>query len=118
MGRNRRNSGGHSDRNSVVAAAYYAFTQVKEARQDRLLNIIISLRHDIDSTESRQNRYALFNELPDDLTTSLTAEQDQVVDRVVVEYDNIGSLVINGFIEFDLDSQSLWEQYRTFLEED
>ena len=52
----------------VAAAAYYAFTQVKEARHVRLLNIIISLRRDIDSTESRQNRYALFNELPDDLT--------------------------------------------------
>jgi hypothetical protein len=86
----------------LVAAAYYAFTQVREARRIRLLNIIISLRHDIDSQKSRQNRYALFNELPDDLTSSLTAEQDQVVDRVVVEYDNIGSLVINGFIDFDL----------------
>jgi hypothetical protein len=86
----------------LAAAAYYALTQVREARKIRLLQIITSLRHDIDSTESRQNRYALFNELPDDLTSSLTAEQDQVVDRVVVEYDNIGSLVINGFIDFDL----------------
>jgi hypothetical protein len=75
----------------LAAAAYYALTQVREARQIRLLQIITSLRHDIDSTESRQNRYALFNELPDDLTSSLTAEQDRVVDRVVVEYDNIGS---------------------------
>lgn len=62
----------------------------------------MSLRHDIDSTESRQNRYVLFNELPGDLTSSLTAEQGRVVDRVVVEYDNIGSLVMNGFIDFDL----------------
>lgn len=86
----------------LIAAAYYAFTQAKEARRVRLLNILISLRHDIDSTESRHNRYALFNELPEDLTSSLSAEQDQVVDRVVVEYENIGSLVINGFIDFDL----------------
>jgi hypothetical protein len=86
----------------LAAAAYYAFTQAREARQIRSLNIVRSLRHDVDSTESRQNRYALFNELPDDLTSSLTAEQDQIVDQVVVEYDNIGSLVINRLIDFDL----------------
>ena len=86
----------------LAAAAYYAFTQLKEARRVRLLNILLSLRHDIDSTESRQNRYELFNKLPEDLTSPLTAEQDWVVDRVVVEYENIGSLVINGFIDFDL----------------
>ena len=86
----------------LTAAAYYAFTQAREARRVRLLNILISLRHDIDSSESRQNRYALFNELPDDLTSPLTAEQDRVVDRVVVEYENIASLVINGFIDFNL----------------
>jgi hypothetical protein len=86
----------------LTAAAYYAFTQAREARRVRLLNILISLRHDIDSSESRQNRYALFNELPDDLTSPLTAEQDRVVDRVVVEYENIASLAINGFIDFNL----------------
>lgn len=86
----------------LIAAAYYAFTQVREARRARLLNIVISLRQDIDSMESRDNRYKLFNELPDDLTSSLTAEQDRVIDRVVVEYENIGNLVINKFIDSDL----------------
>lgn len=86
----------------LAAAAYYAFTQAREAQRARLLNILISLRHDIDSAESRQNRYVLFNELPGDLTSSLTADQDRVIDRVVVEYENIGSLVVNGFIDFNL----------------
>jgi hypothetical protein len=86
----------------LVAAAYYALVQVKEARRTRLLNVLISLRQDIDSTESRQNRYVLFNELPDDLTSPLTVEQDMVIDRVVVEYENIGSLVVNGFIDVSL----------------
>jgi hypothetical protein len=86
----------------LAAAAYYAFTQVKEARRVRSLNILLSLRHEIDSPDSRQNRRALFNELPEDLTSPLTDEQDRVVDRVVVEYDNIASLVIDGFIDFDL----------------
>jgi hypothetical protein len=86
----------------LAIAARYALNQAKEAKHVRLLSILMSLRHDIDSSESRRNRYVLFNKLPDDLTCSLTAEQDQVVDQVVVEYDNIGSLVINGFIEFSL----------------
>lgn len=86
----------------LAAAAYYAYTQVREARRARLLSILTSLRHDLDSTEARQNRYTLFNELPDDLASPLTAEQDNVVDRVVVEYENIGSLVVNEFIDFDL----------------
>ena len=60
----------------------------------------ISVADYIDSPESRQNRYALFNELPDDLTSELTAEQDRVIDRVVVEYENIGSLVVYEFIAF------------------
>jgi hypothetical protein len=86
----------------LAAAAFYALTQVREAKRGRLLNILISLRRDIDSTESRHNRWILFNELPDDLTSPLTAEQDRVVDRVVIEYENIGSLVVNGFIDFEL----------------
>lgn len=86
----------------LAAAAYYAFTQVREAQRTRWLDIIISLRQDIDSAESRQNRYILFNELPDDLTSSLTPEQEKVVDRVVIEYENIGGLVVNGFIDFNL----------------
>jgi hypothetical protein len=86
----------------LAAAAYYAFTQVREAQRARLLDTLIALRQDIDSEESRLNRYALFNELPDDLTSSLTPEQDRVVDRIVVEYENIGSLVVNGFIDFNL----------------
>lgn len=86
----------------LAAAAYYAFTQVREAQRGRLLNILLSLREYIDSPESRTNRTALFNELPDDLTSPLTAEQETVVSRVVVEYENIASLVINGFIDFNL----------------
>jgi hypothetical protein len=86
----------------IAAAAYYAFTQVRESRKDRRANILLSLRDYIDSAESRQNRYALFNELPDDLTSGLTVEQDRVIDRVVVEYENIGSLVVKGFIDFKL----------------
>ena len=86
----------------LVAAAYYAFTQVREARNGRLLNILLSLRDYIDSAESRLNRYALFNELPDDLTSGLTVEQDRVIDRIVVEYENIGSLVVKKFIDFNL----------------
>jgi hypothetical protein len=88
----------------IAAAACYAYIQVREVRRARLLSILISLRQDIDSTEARQNRYKLFNELPDDLASSLTAEQDWVIDRVVVEYENIGSLVANGFIKFNLIS--------------
>jgi hypothetical protein len=86
----------------LASAAYYALIQVREVRRARLLDILISLRHDIDSPEALQNRYVLFNELPDDLTSSLSAEQDRVVDRVVIEYENIGSLVVNGFIDFNL----------------
>jgi hypothetical protein len=86
----------------LAAAAYYAFTQVREARNTRLLNVLLSLRDYIDSPESRQNRYELFNELPDDLTSGLTAEQDKVIDRVVVEYENLGSLVVNKLIGFQL----------------
>ena len=59
------------------------------------------LRHEIDSLESRQNRRALFNDLPVDLTR-LTQKQDLVVDRVVVDYDNIGNLVANDLVSFDL----------------
>lgn len=74
----------------MIAAAYYALNQFQEARRARELAILIPLRYEIDGEGSRKNRYALFNELPDDLT-SLTREQDLVVDQVVVEYDNLGS---------------------------
>jgi hypothetical protein len=86
----------------LAGAAWYASRQVREARNDRRVNIMLSLRDYIDSPESRQNRYVLFNDLPDDLTSELTAEQDKVIDRVVVEYESIGSLVVKGFINFDL----------------
>jgi len=86
----------------LAAAAFYAFTQVREAQRTRLLSVLIALRQDIDTTESRSNRYTLFNELPDDLTSPLPAEQDLVVDRVVREYENIARLIENGFIDFNL----------------
>jgi hypothetical protein len=86
----------------LAVAAFYAFTQVREAQRTRLLNIRTTLRQEIDSEESRKNRRALFNELPDDLTSSLTAEQEWVVDRVVIEYENIASLIEDGLIDFNL----------------
>ena len=86
----------------LAAAAFYAFTQVREAQRTRLLSVLIALRQDIDTPESRRNRYMLFNELPDDLTSPLTVEQDLVVDRVVREYENIARLIENGFIDFNL----------------
>jgi uncharacterized membrane protein YuzA (DUF378 family) len=82
-------------------AAIYALMQLKEARRLRQLSVLTSLRY-IDSEESRENRYKLFNTLPDNLASSLTVEQDRLVDRVVVEYDEIGKLAVNGFIDFDL----------------
>jgi hypothetical protein len=93
---------------TVVVAALYAGrqvnevkAQVQEARRVRLLSILLAIRNDIDSVGSRRNRYRLFNELPRDLTSSLTEAQDRVVDRVVVEYEFIGGLIGNNFIDFE-----------------
>jgi hypothetical protein len=108
----------------LIAAAYYALTQVKEARRARMLAIVMPLRYELDSLESRQNRYTLFNELPENLT-SLTDEQDLIVDRVVVEYDNIGSLVINDLIDFQLmaalyskSTERCWRRVKQWVEEE
>lgn len=109
----------------LVAAAYYAFTQVREARNDRRANIFLSLRDYIDSPESRRNRYMLFNELPEDLASELTVEQDRVIDRVVVEYENIGSLVVKGFIDFKLvadlygnSAERSWKRVKPWIQKE
>lgn len=86
---------------SVVGfAAIFAYRQVGQARDARLASTLVSIRNDIDSPEARENRYELFNNLPDDLASSLTRKQNKVVDRVVVEYEFIGSLVVNKLIDF------------------
>jgi hypothetical protein len=88
----------------LVVAAYFAVGQVSEASKARKLAIIMPLRYEIDSLDARRNRHALFNDLPEDLT-SLTPEQDEIVDRVVVEYDNLGRLIRAKLIDFDLLAQ-------------
>lgn len=85
----------------VIAAACFARGQVLQARHARLASILISIRNDIDSPESRRNRYIFFNDLPEDLTSSLTPEQTRVADRVVIEYEFIGNLVLNRLIDFE-----------------
>lgn len=85
----------------LIAASYYALNQFREARRARVLAILMPLRYEIDGPESRENRFKLFNELPEDLT-SLTREQDLVVDQVVVEYDNLGKLIRVGLVDFEV----------------
>ena len=85
----------------VGFAAIFALRQVWQARQARLASTLVSIRNDIDSPESRENRYELFNNLPADLASSLTRKQTKVVDRVVVEYEFIGALVfVDELIDF------------------
>ncbi len=88
----------------LLVAAYLAVGQVKEASRARKLAIIVPLRYEIDSTEAQRNRLTLFNDLPEDLT-ALEPEQDVVVDKVVVEYDNLGKLVHARLIDFELLAQ-------------
>ena len=108
----------------LIAAAYYALNQFQEARRARELAILIPLRYEIDGEGSRKNRYALFNELPDDLT-SLTREQDLVVDQVVVEYDNLGKLIRAGLVKFEvlagmysLSTERCWRRVAPWVEKE
>jgi len=88
----------------LLIAAFFAVGQVREASQARKLAILMPLRYEIDSLAARRNRQALFNDLPDDLT-SLSPEQEEIVDRVVVEYDNLGQLLRARLIDFALLAQ-------------
>jgi hypothetical protein len=88
----------------LIVAAYFAVSQVREASRARKLAVLMPLRYEIDSLDARRNRHALFNDLPDDLT-SLAPEEDEIVDRVVVEYDNLGMLIRVGLIDVDLLAQ-------------
>lgn len=108
----------------LIAAAYYGLNQVKEARRARLLAMLMPIRYELDGAESRKNRYALFNELPADLS-SLTREQDLVVDRVVVEYDNLGKLMRLGLVDFEvlatlysLSTERCWNRIAPWVEKE
>lgn len=108
----------------LLTAAYFAVGQVKEASRARKLAILMPLRYDIDSPAARNNRYVLFNDLPEDLT-SLDDAQDKVVDRVVVEYDNLGQLVRAKLIDFKLlaslyapSTERCWRRVKPWVEKE
>lgn len=108
----------------LLGAAYFAVGQVREAGRSRKLAILMPLRYDIDSPAARHNRYMLFNELPEDLT-SLDGAQDSVVDRVVVEYDHLGQLVRAQLIDFKLvalwyapSTERCWRRVRPWVEQE
>jgi hypothetical protein len=108
----------------VGIAAIFALRQVWQARQARLASTLVSIRNDIDSPESRENRYELFHNLPDDLTSPLTKKQTKVVDRVVVEYEFIGALVfVNKLIDFKViarlyapSTERSWHRVKPWIE--
>lgn len=108
----------------LLGAAYIAVGQVREASRARKLAILMPLRYDIDSPAARHNRYVLFNELPEDLMT-LDGAQDSVVDRVVVEYDNLGQLVRAHLIDFKLvaswyapSAERCWRRVKPWVEKE
>lgn len=85
----------------VMLALLYARRQIEDAKRSRNLVALHALRDTFDTAEARSERWRLHNELPDDLTGTLSTEHTLLLESIVAKFNFAGSLLDRG-LDFEL----------------
>jgi len=105
----------------VFAGIAYAAWQLRASRRSHELAAQINLHMQIDSNEAYEDRWKLFNLLPDDLRGS--DDEHFLMHRVVSEFNSLGDLVNRKIVKFELISNSharpisrVWQRVEPWVE--
>jgi hypothetical protein len=90
----------------VIAAAGYAWWQVRESRRSSDLASLIHLYAVIDTDAAHEDRRRLFNELPADLAGIVSDDEYALLRRIVRDFNFLGDLVALKLVKFKLIAES------------